>query len=447
MRSHLISTLTIALVAAAAGCQQSSSGSPATGAAEQPARPVAVVRPQRQTVRRAVGQPGFTQAFERTPIVSKIAGYVLKWNVDLGAPVKKGEVLAELSIPEMLSQLKLKTEQVEQAHKVLAMAQAQVATGQAQVKEAEAGAARAESNHQYWKSQSERMTNLAKNKVVDQQAQEETLNQFHSAASALIEARAKVAAAAATVKEKEASRAKAEVDIRVAEADRQREADLVAYARLTAPFDGVVTQRSIDTGQFVQPAGTGAAGDTLFVVERTDVIRVFVSVPEADADWVKVGIPAVVRVQALQGREFKGKVARTAWSLNSTTRTLLTEIDLPNPDRQLRPGMYAYATLDAAWPDVLTLPASAVATQGDVNVGFQTFCFLVEQGRAKRTPVEVGVRNEQLVEVVKKQVGGPGGQPRWEAFTGSEEVVQGSLSGLKDGQAVAPSAGKSSPPR
>jgi RND family efflux transporter MFP subunit len=257
----------------------------------------------------------------------------------------------------------------------------------------------------------------------------------------LTETQAKVASAKALEKEKEKARDKAEVDVRVQEADRQRQADLVAYAQITAPYDGVVTQRNLNTKQFVQPA-TGAQGDVLYIVERTDTVRIFLSVPETDAAWVQIGTPATVRVQALQGQEFPGHVTRTAWSLNKVTRTLLTEIDLQNPElpkggRRLRPGMYAYATINAEWPDVLTLPASAVVMEGDVNVGFKNYCYLVEEGHVKRMPIEIGARNDQMVEVIKKQVPAAHGEaPRWEAFTGSEQVVQSDLSGLQDGQAV-----------
>ena len=104
----------------------------------------------------------------------------------------------------------------------------------------------------------------------------------------------------------------------------------------------------------------------------------------------------------------------------------------------MRPGMYAYATIDTEWPDLLTLPASAVVTEGDVNVGYKTFCYLVEDARMKRTQIEIGARNDRLVEVLKKRLPGAknGDGPRWQAFTGAEEVVQRDLSGLKDGQSV-----------
>jgi len=436
--SWLATGVAAAFLVVAGGCRKAESDLPAT---EQP-RSVTIIKPERKTIRREVAQPGLIQAFERTPIVARIPGYVLKWNVDIGDPIHKDDVLAELWVPEMVSELKLKEELVQQAQKALAMTKAQVVTAKAQVQEAEAGLSRAEANNNYWKSQSARFASLVKDSVLDKQTQEETLNQYRSAAAALSEAKAKIESAKAVQQEKEHTRDKAEVDIRAADADRRRQADLVGYAKLTAPYEGIVVQKNINTQQLVQPA-TGAQGDVLYVVERTDIVRIFVPVPETDADWVRIGTPATVRVQALQGQEFKGKVTRTAWSLNQVSRTLLTEIDLPNPElpklgRRLRPGMYVYATIDAEWPDVLTLPASAVVTEGDVNIGYKTFCYMVEYDRVKRTRIEIGARNDQLVEVLEKRVPGAnnGDEPRWEAFTGAEGVVQRDLSGLKDGQSV-----------
>jgi RND family efflux transporter MFP subunit len=426
----------------AGGCQKSATTNGPKAPKETSARSVTVITPQRKTIRREVGQPGLIQAFERTPIVSRIPGYVLKWNVDIGDAIHKDDVLAELWVPEMVSELKLKEELVKQATKSLAMTNAQVETAKAQVREAESAVSRAEATLAFWKSQSERFTSLVKSNVLDKQSQEETYNQFQSATAALAEAQAKVQSAKALKQEKESARDKAEVDIHAADADRRRQADLVGYATLTAPYDGIVTQKNINTKQFVQPAAS-AQGDVLYVVERTDIVRIFVSVPETDADWVSVGTPTVIRVQALQGEEFKGEVTRTAWSLNRTTRTLLTEIDLPNPElpkvgRRFRPGMYAYATLNAEWRGVLTLPTSAVVTEGDVNVGFKSFCYLVQDGRVKRTQIQIGAKNDQLVEVLKKQVPAinPGESPRWEAFAGPEEVVLSDLSSLRDGQAI-----------
>lgn len=431
-----------AVLLAAYGCQHKPAEKPqaAAPAAEKAPRSVTVVNPQRTTIRREVGQPGVIQAFERTPIVARIPGYVLKWNVDIGDAIHKDELLAELWVPEMLSQLKLKEEQVEQARKALAAAEAQVNSAKALVQEAKASRARAEAMQTFWMSQNNRFSGLVKASVLDEQTRDETLSQYRSAAAAIGETDARIESAQALEQEKESLRDRIAVDILVAEADRQHQADMVAYARLTAPYDGVVTQRNINTKQFVQPAA-GDKGDVLYVVERTDTVRIFVSVPEVDADWVQVDTSASVRVQALQGEEFKGKVTRSSWSLNQKTRTLLAEIDLANPElpgtgRRLRPGMYAFAKIAGEWREVLALPASAVVTEGDVNVGYQSFCWLVENGRVQRLPIEIGVRNDQFIAVRRKQVSHAGEEPRWEDFSGAEEIVQGELAGLKDGQTV-----------
>ena len=99
-------------------------------------------------------------------------------------------------------------------------------------------------------------------------------------------------------------------------------------------------------------------------------------------------------------------------------------------------AMARYATVEAAWPDALAVPASAILTEGDVNVGYKTFCFVVEHGRVKRTQVEVGARNDQLIELLRKRVAETGAAPRWEGLTGAEEIVRGELAGLQDGQTV-----------
>src|SRR5262249_31407403 len=150
--------------------------------------------------------------------------------------------------------LKLKEEQVQQAQKALAMARAQVATAKARVQEAVAGLSRAEATRDYWKGQSAKFDKLVTESVLDQQNQEDARNQLRAAAAAVSEAQAKIDSARALQQEKESAREKAEVDVRAAEADRRRQADLVGYATLTAPYDGVVTQKNIDTKKFVQPA-------------------------------------------------------------------------------------------------------------------------------------------------------------------------------------------------
>jgi multidrug efflux pump subunit AcrA (membrane-fusion protein) len=399
--------------------------------------PVASVRPRRTTLHRGVSQPGFTEAFERTPVFAKLPGYVKKWPVDIGDEVKQGDLLAELYIPELADELRQKEAQVAQAEQAYQVAQAQVVTARAQVVEAQAALPKAKAEHNRWQIEHGRIDKLAEAAIVDAQTRDETWNLVQAAEAGWKGAQARIESAQATLKHREQALIKAQADTAVAKADARRVASLLGYTRLTAPYAGVVTRRNVNTGDFVQAPGGGMA-QPLLVVERHDVIRVFVRVPEVDAVWIVRGAAARVRVESLRDEEFDGTVTRTAFSLDPVERTLLTEIDLPNPRGRLRPGMYAYATITVEHRDVLALPAGAVATEGDVNRGFQSFCFLVRDGKARRTPVRTGLRDGAWIEVLKYQAPSPaaGKEPAWQNLTGNEQVIGDASAGVTDGQPV-----------
>jgi RND family efflux transporter MFP subunit len=186
----------------------------------------------------------------------------------------------------------------------------------------------------------------------------------------------------------------------------------------------------------VQPAGAGK-GEPLFVVMQTDPVRVFVDVPETDVSWVTDGTAARIRVQALQSKEFEGKVTRSSFAVDPRTRTLRTEIDIPNPRGELRPGLYAYVSIRLEHANTWTLPASAIVMQGE-----QPYCYRVENGKAVRTPLQIGLREGTLVEVLRKRTTTDVGDQtplllgKWEEITGSEEIVSTNPAALTDGQAV-----------
>ena len=184
----------------------------------------------------------------------------------------------------------------------------------------------------------------------------------------------------------------------------------------------MVTARHLDVGHFLQPSGTLSP---LFVVTRMDPVRIFVDVPEADAPLIRDKAEAKVRVQALRGGEFTGTVTRTAWALDPKSKTLKTEIDLPNPDGLLRPGMYAYAYITAMLPAAWTLPTTAVVRQGEVTVAFT-----VRDGKSVRVPVQTGASDGTRVELLKCQRG-----TTWENPTGQETFIL-MVAGVSDGQAV-----------
>jgi multidrug efflux pump subunit AcrA (membrane-fusion protein) len=409
------------------------------------------VRPERAAVRRSVSQPGAIQAFEETPVFAKVAGFVKSWNVDIGDTVRKGQVLAELSVPELEVELQQKEalirqaqEQVEQAGKAATAAEAALESALAQIQEAEANQERAVAERKRTKLRYDRLARAGQGGFIGGEDVEETRLGYEAAEAGLRQAAARIQTARATRDENRAKWGKALADVRVAEASRDvavKNRDYVKaqleYTRLPAPYDGVVTARAINTGDFVQ-AATAGKEKPLYVVQRTDLMRVFVGVPEADADWVQKGASARVVVQVLRGQEFKGQVTRISWSLDQATRTLRAEIDLPNPGGRLRPGMYAYATLAADLAGVLTLPRSALVTEGDVLQGYQTWCYEVQDGKARRLPVEAGAGDSERVQVLKKQVrpAGTGEAPRWVDFTGQEAIVRDGVKNLTDGQPV-----------
>jgi len=137
------------------------------------------------------------------------------------------------------------------------------------------------------------------------------------------------------------------------------------YSQIVAPFDGVVARRLVNRGDLVQ-AATATRMTPLFTVQRIDIIRVFCDVPESDVSHLHIADPAIVKPFGFDGKPFIGNVTRFSTRLNPETRNMRTEIDLPNPEERLYPGMYAEVSLEMnRRPDVLTVPAAAVGSDGD----------------------------------------------------------------------------------
>ena len=276
--------------------------------------------------------------------------------VDIGDKVKKGQVLAELDVPEVEAELQQKRALVEQAEAdrkqaeaAVRVAEAAVASAKAKGTEVQAGIRRTEADVARWQAEFGRIEQLVRESAVTRSLLDETRSKQSAAQAARDEVRAQVTSAEAAQVQAVAEADKARADVvsaaarvEVAKAEVRRVEAMVRYTKIEAPFDGVVTRRNFDTGHLTMP---GASGDPLFVVARSDVVTVSVGVPEADAPLVGVGDAAEVRLQVLDGRTFEGKVTRTSWSLDPATRTLRAEIDLPNTDDALLPGLYAYATI------------------------------------------------------------------------------------------------------
>lgn len=187
--------------------------------------------------------------------------------------------------------------------------------------------------------------------------------------------------------------------LRVAEASLQRTQTLLGYARIVAPFDGTITARNVDAGAYVAVPASGAPTGAASVVTLMDfsTVRVVVTVPEVEAALVRVGQSVRVTVDTLAGKVFSGKVSRLAYALNEATRAMNVEIDLPNPEGILRPGMYARAGLGVdTHTDVMTLPAKAVLIEKS-----GASVFVVADGQAKKIPVGIGFNDGERLEISK----------------------------------------------
>jgi HlyD family secretion protein len=447
-RMILDASMAVALAGFVGGCgHHAEAGSLEKGEAA-PTPSVTVAKPERRVLARSIEQPAKIEAYEETPIFAKIAGYVKQVNVDIGARVRKGDVLATLWVPEVVEQLKEREAlvaqagiEIEQAKKNLAVARATVVTARSMVQESMANRKRSQASLDRWKSESTRIGGLVRDKVIETESGEEVANQFRAASAVMEESEAKVQSAQALLQESIAKSEKAVTDVSaatnravVAEANKRETQAMLAYAEIVAPYDGVVSHRNVHTGHFLQPSTSGGSrSEALFTVVRMDKVRVFLEVPEADAVLVKTGVPARIRIPVLNDQEFKGQIAGSSWSLEPNQRTLRTEIDFENADGRLRPGMYAQAVVDVVQPESFTVPSQAVQTRDGM-----TFCYCVESDKAVRVPLRLGVRSGTAVEVRKKQLRAakPGEKPRWVDVDGSEQVIITTTSDLEDGQPI-----------
>jgi RND family efflux transporter MFP subunit len=314
--------------------------------------------------------------FQEVDVMAKVAGYIKQINVDVGDRVKQGQLLAILEIPEMADDLK--------------KADAAVVRAQAEVTRAKDEVRRAESAHSFAHLSYERFAAVAERKPGAVAQQE--IDEAHSRD---LVTEAQVASAKSAL-------AAAQEQVSVYSADTEKVKTLMEYTRVIAPFAGVVTKRYADTGSMIQ-AGTASQTQAMPVVKLSEnsLLRLILPVPESAVPTVHIGQQVEVRVPTLN-RTFPGKVARFAGKLALSTRTMDTEVDVPNPTLVLFPGMYAEVnlTLDRR-NKVLAIPLTAVdldngsaqtAPTGQVMV-------VTPNNRVERRRVTLGIETANHVEV------------------------------------------------
>ncbi len=412
---------------------ETSSAAPRAAASTDGATVVRVTaaKPLRKTLRLSTVQPGQIQAYEWTPLFAKLPAYVQEVHFDIGDRVEQNRSLADLWIPELEDDARQRAAQLAQAHAAVEQAvaairdaEAAVRTAEAEVREARAGTIRAQGRYRRWDSEFRRVSALATHGSLDRKVADETQDELAAADATREEVEAKVASTEAILAERKANVEKAKADLSVAranvaaaEAALARAKSLLQYTQIRMPYAGVVTQRNVNRGDFVQPVSTAGA-QSLFYVMRSDVVRIFVEVPEMEAPLVQQGAKASIAIQALSDKKTEGTVTRTSWALGPN-RTLRTEVDVPNPNGLLRPGMYATAEIVLRQrANVMALPVAAI-----LKVGSQASCYCVENGRAVQKPITLGLQVADEVEVTS-------------GLRGDEAVIQSQIAALRPGQPV-----------
>jgi len=441
---------------AASGCGHKAEENPPS-AAEAPT--VQLVRPEYHNIVRVVGQPSFVEAYERTSIYPKVTGYIEKWNVDIGDKVKKGDVLAVLYVPELVEDavtkhrnVTLDEKRVKLAEAVVKVAKADVEAAEAALKEAKAIVVKYKSDTDRWESEVARLDAEVKRTIIAPQVLLESQNQYRMskaswvAADATVEkAKAKLLSAQEALQEARVNVEVASARVAVSDSDAKRLDAWVGYLKLIAPFDGVITARNANTWDFVLPQMGDPTADTrspylapggkaapIYVVDRIDIVRIYVDIPEADANYVQIGTKAKVQVKGFRDQWLPATVTRTSWALNVKSRTLRAEIDLPNVGSQILPGMYAYGKVIIERPNVRALPEAALIHSGDL-----TYCWSYQDGKAVRTEVETGVSDGVWTEVTNRQQNAQSsGDDARVPITGQEQVIIGDLSLLSEGGPV-----------
>jgi len=380
-------------VAAAVGCGRSGDSSQSVSA-DAPAT-AAVVKVKRTPLSNTLSIAGEFLPYQEVELHAKVTGYIRNISVDIGDRVHKGQVLANLEVPELVAQ--------EQA------ASAGVRHSQEEIFRAENDVVRAESDHAALHAAATRLKQASEARpglIAEQELDDATAKDRSS--------QAQVDAAKSALS---ASRQQ----LQVSQADQQHYAAMSDYSRITAPFDGVVTWRYADTGSLIQAGTSNSNSMPVVKLSQVDVLRLRLPVPESLAASVHDGEPTDIRVKATNSR-FSGKIMRCTDSLDRSTRTMQVEVDVPNKDYKLTPGMYAEVSLRVQNdPNALTLPLQAI--NRDEN---KTTVLLVNvHNHVEQREIQTGIEGPDRIQIVS-------------GLNEGDQVIVGNLAKYRQGQLVDP---------
>jgi RND family efflux transporter MFP subunit len=325
----------------------------AAAVSAQVVRTVEVVTVATRALARTRTLPGEFVPYDSVPLHAKVTGFVNRIDVDRGSVVKRGQVLLTIDAPELVAQR--------------AEAEAKLAAVRSQQVEAQAKLAAAQNTYDGLKTASATKGAVAENELVQAQ---KALDAIRASVETL------------------------DAQSRAARASLDAQRELQSYLRLTAPFDGVITERNVSPGALVGPQA-GAGAPPLLKLENVRRLRLVVAVPEADVSGIARGTDVAFTVPAYPSIPFHGRLARSAGSIDPKTRTMAVEIDVMNTDGRLAPGMYPEVKWTTQTPgSTLTVPRTAVVVTTE-----RVFVIRVRNGRAEWVDVKRGGSDKDVVEV------------------------------------------------
>jgi len=361
-------------------------------------RSAAVVAVTRSNLASSLTVAGQFEAYQQVDLHAKVSGYIRWIKVDIGDRVHQGQVLAELEVPELEDQL--------------AGTKAEVRHSQSEITRAQSEITSAESDYSALHAEYTRLAEASRQKpglIAEQE---------------LDDAHARDQQAAAQVGVAKAALDAMQQQLGISEADSHRVQALSNYEQIVSPFSGVVTMRYADTGSLIQ-AGTSSDTQSMPVVQvaQSDLLRLRMPVPESDVPYIREGGEVEVKVSAT-GRTFTGKIIRFTRALDPSTRTMLTEVDVPNSDLSLSPGMFAEATIQLQHkPDALVLPAQAVVQNGDT-----AYVLVVDStNHVEKRNVTLGIQTANQTEIAS-------------GLREGEQVIASGQTGYQAGEEVTPHA-------
>ncbi len=394
--SWLLACFVIATAVVLTSCAKSDVAQAGASSGSQSSLPqVAVAKVDRKPMARYLTISSELVPFQEIDVYAKESGFVSKLYVDYGTHVKKGQLMAVLEIPELQAQLQED--------------QASIKNASDQETDAEHQLGRVEAQHKVLHLQYDRLNNVAKSKpgLVAQQEVDD--------------AQGKDLAAEAQVEGAKSTLQAAQSQMAVAQSKLARDQALFDYSNITAPFSGVVTQRYANLGTLMQGGTNSTQALPLVKLSQEDLFRLVIPVPESYVRYIKVGDQVNVRVPSLD-KDFPGRVARFSVDVTGSTRTMHTEVDVPNPGGVLIPGVYAEATLTLDRKgDALVVPLQAINQEGN-----KVTVLIVDQSNAIQSrEIALGIQTENDAEVLS-------------GLREGDEVVIGDRSGLRSGEAVHP---------